>query len=84
MSICTTAKQFREFGKLYIELQVAVLEEIVEITGCKKPCTYNEYKFNSSTPIEDTQTQTPEDEIFIGFWAVSRTTQVATSVIKLF
>ena len=52
------------------------MEEIVEITGCKKPCTYKEYKFTSSTPIEDPLTQTPEDQIFIAFWAVSRTTQV--------
>ena len=77
--ICTTAQQLREFGKIYTELKVAVLEEIVEITGCKKPCTYNEYKFKSSTPIEDTLTQMPKDQLSIAFWAVSRTTQVTNS-----
>ena len=59
---------------------LADMEEIVEITGCKKPCSYKEYKFTSSTPYEDTQTTTPEDQIFILFWAVARTTQVNTLV----
>ena len=74
--VCATDQQFRELGKIYKELSVAVMEEITEITGCKKPCTYNEYKFTSSTPIENTVTKTPEDQIFISFWAVSPTTQV--------
>ena len=74
--ICAKDQQFRELGNIYRELLVAVMEEIVEITGCKKPCAYKEYKFTSSTPIEDPLTQTPKDQIFIAFWAVSRTTQV--------
>ena len=74
--ICSTDQQFREFGKFYTEFMAAVMPEITETTGCKKPCTYNEYKFLSSTPIENTLTKTPEDQIFIAFWAVSPTTQV--------
>ena len=57
------------------------MQEIVETTGCKKPCTYNEYKFTSQTPAEDTLTTTPENQIFIVFWAVSRTTQVEEEVL---
>ena len=55
---------------------VAVMDEIVEMTGCKKPCSYKEYKFTSNTPEEEPLTKTPKDQIFIAFWAVSRTTQV--------
>ena len=73
--ICTTDQQFREHGKIYKELMLADMEEIVEITGCKKPCTYKEYKFTSSTPLEDTLTTTQDDQVFIVFWAVARTTQ---------
>ena len=76
MEICTTDQQFREHGKIYKELMLADMEEIVEITGCKKPCTYKEYKFTSSTPYEDTLTTTQDDQVFIVFWAVARTTQV--------
>ena len=57
------------------------MQEIVETTGCNKPCTYNEYKFTSQTPAEDTLTTTPENQIFIVFWAVSRTTQVEEEVL---
>ena len=79
--ICSTDQQFRELGKIYEELMTAVMDEIVEMTGCKKPCTYKEYKFMSSIPIEEPLTKTPEDQIFIAFWAVSRTTQVL--ILKL-
>ena len=74
--ICTADQQIREHGKIYRELMEDDMEEIFEITGCKKPCSYKEYKFTSSTPSENTMTTTPEDRIFIAFWAVSRTTQV--------
>ena len=55
---------------------IAVMQEITEITGCKKPCNYNEYKFLTSTPLENTLTKMSKDQIFISFWAVSPTTQV--------
>ena len=58
------------------------MEEITEITGCKKPCTYNEYKFMTSTPIENTLTKTAEDQIFISFWAVSPTSQVLMLILS--
>ena len=41
--MCSTDKQFKELDKIYKELMVAVMEEITEITGCKKPCTYVDY-----------------------------------------
>ena len=80
--VCSTDQQFREFDKIYKELMVVVMEEITEITGCKKPCTYNEYKFLTSAPIENTLTKTPEDQIFISFWAVSPTTQVLMLILS--
>ena len=78
--ICTTDQQFRDHGEIYKELMTAVMDEIVDTTGCKKPCTYKEYKFTSSAPIEESLTRTPQDQIFIAFWAVSRTTQVLTLI----
>ena len=74
--VCATDQQFREFGKFYTEFMIAVMQEITEITGCKKPCSYNEYKFLTSTPLENTLTKMSKDQIFISFWAVSPTTQV--------
>ena len=57
------------------------MQEIVETTGCRKPCTYTEYKFTSSTPDEDPRSTIPNDQIFIAFWAVSRTTHVEEEVL---
>ena len=33
------------FERLYIDLYNAPLSQIVKMTGCKRPCSYKEYKF---------------------------------------
>ena len=58
METCSNASQYRQYNEIYQNLMTADMQEIVDITGCKKPCTYNEYKFTSSTPDED-----PSDHI---------------------
>ena len=80
MEICSTASKYRQYNEIYQNLMTADMQEIVDITGCKKPCTYNEYKFTSSIPEEDPR-PIPSGQIYITFWAVSRTTQVEEEVL---
>ena len=44
------------------------------MTGCKRPCSYKEYKFANTK--EFTQIADPEDQISFCLWAVSPFTQV--------
>ena len=81
MEMCSTASQYRQYNEIYQNLMTADMQEIVDITGCKKPCTYNEYKFTSSTPDEDPRSTIPSGQIYIALWAVSRTTQVEEEVL---
>ena len=81
VDICSTASEYRQYNEIYRNLMTADMQEIVETTGCKKPCTYNEYKFTSSTPDEDPRSTIPSDQVYIAFWAVSRTTQVEKEVL---
>ena len=81
MEMCSNASQYRQYNEIYQNLMTADMQEIVDITGCKKPCTYNEYKFTNSTPDEDPRSTIPSDQIYIAFWAVSRTTQVEEEVL---
>ena len=81
MEICSTASEYGQYNEIYQNLMTADMQEIVDITGCKKPCTYNEYKFTSSTPDEDPRSTIPSDQVYIAFWAVSRTTQVEKEVL---
>ena len=74
MEMCSNASQYRQYDEIYQNLMTADMQEIVDITGCKKPCTFNEYKFTSSTPDEDPRSTIPSDQIYIAFWAVSRQT----------
>ena len=79
-SICSAASQLRKYNVTYQNLLIEDMHEIVKITGCKRPCTYNEYKFISSFPEEDPRT-IPSDQIYIAFWAVSQTTQIEEEVL---
>ena len=48
-NVCTTKKQFDEFDQMYGTLTNANANKIVELTGCRMPCNYKEYKFVESS-----------------------------------
>ena len=52
----------------------APLSQIVKLTGCKRPCSYKEYKIVNTK--EFTQIADPEDQVLVCLWAVSPFTQV--------
>ena len=43
LSACTEVAQLRKFSMLLIRVAYGELEEIVTLSGCDKPCVYNEY-----------------------------------------
>ena len=101
LDICSTKKQirfllpdldfvwwivFRQFERLYIDLYNAPLSQIVKMTGCKRPCSYKEYKFLNTNLKEFSYyyTQTmdyPKDQVVFCLWAVSPYTQLEEEVL---
>ena len=87
--VCTAESQIKVFEQLnWLLMQVLVLmlmlmlmlmqvevDEIVRVTGCKKPCSYKEYKLMNSNPREILLAEFPKDQIGFALWAVSQNTQ---------
>ena len=73
---------FRQFEKLYIDLSTAPLTFVSNKTGCKRPCSYKEYKFVNTNLKELTYADYPEDQLVLCLWAVSQYTQVFVFVLQ--
>ena len=72
---------FRQFEKLYIDLSNVPLSQIVKLTGCKRPCSYKEYKFVNTNLKEFNYVDYPENQVVFCLWAVSQYTQVKDEVL---
>ena len=74
-AVCKSERQFRQFERIYRALGNANSDKIVQLTGCKKPCHYKEYKFVESGPKV-----LPKPSV-LAFWAASQTTQIEEEVL---
>ena len=74
-SICATGAQFSNFEELYEKLANSDAEQIAEVTGCREPCSFKEYKFVASNPTGMSKPGCA------AFWAASRKTQVEEEVL---
>ena len=78
--VCTGESQIKMFEQLnWLVMQVEV-DEIVRVTGCKKPCSYSEYKLMNSNPREILLAAFPKDQIGFALWAVSQNTHFEEEV----
>ena len=74
--ICNSGTEFKTFEQTYNFLYEAESYEIEDLVGCKKPCTYNEFRFvHSSAEVM------PAIRNSVGFWAASRKTQIEEEVL---
>ena len=74
-AVCKNEQEINQFEKLYRKLADANADDIVDITGCKRPCQYKEYKFVESSP------KVLPAPLFLGFWAATGKTQVEEEVL---
>ena len=74
-AVCKKEQQFKQFEQIWRGLGNSNADEIVEKTGCLKPCHYKEYKFVESSP------KVLVNPGVLGFWAASHTTQVEEEVL---
>ena len=74
--VCKRKSEFQQFEQIYLELYDAEFDKIEEITNCKRPCVYNEFKFGYTSPEV-----MPSIEDIIGFWVASRKTQIEEEVL---
>ena len=80
--VSTEREQFRQFDIRYTALMLAEVAKIEKLTGCLKPCSYNEYKFVNYIPKDIMAKDIPDDKIAIGLWAVSEETQFEDEVFQ--
>ena len=57
------------------------LSQIVKLTGCKRPCSYKEYKFVNTNFKELKYIDYPKDQVVFCLWAVSQYTQIEEEVL---
>ena len=73
--VCTSEEQFNRFESSYGELANADADRIIQITGCKEPCNFKEYKFVDSSPTAMTKPGS------IAFWAATQKTHREEEVL---
>ena len=67
----------RSHGVIFEKLAIAELEEVIDFTGCLKPCHYKKYSF-----LGDPSPSNFKSEHFIfSLWAVSSKTNVETEAL---
>ena len=64
----------RELAGLYRDMDNSELDEIIQLTGCPKPCFYKKYNFLGEKYISSFVT----DHFLLSLWAVSNITRVET------
>ena len=74
-AVCTSEDQFNQFESSYGELANADIDRIVQVTGCKEPCNFKEYKFVDSSPAVWSKRGC------VAFWAASQKTQREEEVL---
>ena len=79
-AICTEREQFRQTDMQATQFMINEVDEVERLTGCLKPCSYNEYKFVNSNPKELVAAYVPEDQLAIILWAVTQYTQFEEEV----
>ena len=77
--VCKSDQQFEQFEQIYKKFLNAESYEIVDMTGCKEPCKYNEYKFATSSP--EVMPRSDSKSTLVGFWVASRKTWVEEEVL---
>ena len=90
-AVCTTKQQFRSeilnvhvsncfraFEKHFYELWLWELSKVVEITGCKKPCSYKEYKLGEERVEPE---DLPAGQMKFGLWSSTELTNIETEVL---
>ena len=48
--VCNSENEFKQYEDIYIQLYLVEFDEIEDIVGCTKPCSYNEFKFVYTSP----------------------------------
>ena len=76
--ILSNCKCFREFEKHFYELWLWELSKVVEITGCKKPCSYKEYKLGEERVEPE---DLPAGQMKFGLWSSTELTNIETEVL---
>ena len=59
---------------------VEEVDQVKRMTGCLTPCSYKEYKLMLSLPKDYVLAEVPDDQIAVGLWAASWSTEFREEV----
>ena len=83
-AICTNEQEFGQFEQIYKKLFNGESDEIVDMTGCLQPCSFNEYKFTSTSakvlPKTDPESK-DGGQTSLAFWVASSKTWIEEEVL---
>ena len=79
--ICKSDQEFEQFEQIHEKFLYAESYQIIDMSGCKKPCTYNEYKFATSSPEIMPKTDLKSTSAKVGFWVASSKTWIEEEVL---
>ena len=79
--VCTKKEQFAQFDMMSLRYRLIEVDEVEQMSGCMKRCSYKEYKFVNNNPKPLLMAQVPDNQIAIGLWAVSKYTQFEEEVL---
>ena len=74
--VCETKQEFQQYEQIYRKSYFVESDDMEEMVGCKRPCTYNEFKFVFGSPEV-----VPSIKNFVGFAAASRKTRIEKEVL---
>ena len=78
--VCTKREQFQEFEHLSSLIITEEVDQVKRMTGCLTPCSYKEYKLMLSVPKDFVLAVVPDDQIAVGLWAASWSTEFREEV----
>ena len=78
--VCSKREQFKQFEDMFVTITTDEIDQVKNMTNCLTPCSYKEYKFLTSIPKTLFIPIVPDDQIGIGLWGVSRSTEIKEEV----
>ena len=80
-NVCKYEHQFRQFEQIYNLLKNAESFEILQMTGCKEPCSYNKYSFASASAEVMPKIDGKPTSGWIVFWGASNRTWTEEEIL---
>ena len=80
-NVCESERQFQHFEQIYKDLINAESFDIFRMTGCKMPCSYNEYRFTTTNAEVMPKLFSNSTSGWVAFWSASSRTWTEEEIL---